>query len=389
MSLYRRQGSPNWWIRLSVGGFKARVSTGTSDRREAEEFEQLERERLWRLHKLGDKAAVLWQDVSTRWLAETTKRSKNQDKIILRWLADYLDDEPISAVDPETIQKLRIYAGEDGMSRSTTDRYMALLRAILRKCELEWGLLPRAPRVPMYGQSAQKRHMRFLTRAECARLIRALPTKHLKLAARLAVWTGLRMRSMLQLTWDRIDLDSRRLWIPGSQMKNGKALGIPLNRQAVIVLGQLKRMNPSGSYVFQWNGRPVDDCNGKAFKAAVKRAELDPLRWHDLRHTFASWALQGGVTLHELMQLGGWQSYVMVLRYAHLAPEHLSAAANKIGNGGKRVLKQTGGTKRAHPKSDGTAGIGQVFDNSGVNGADSQNRTVDPIITNDVLYQLS
>src|SRR5580698_10917326 len=148
MSLYRRQGSTNWWIRLSVGGFKARVSTGTSDRSEAEEFEQLERERLWRLHKLGDKAAVLWQDVSARWLAETTKRSKNQDKIILRWLADYLDDEPVSAIDPEAIQKLRIYAGQDGMSRSTTDRYMALLRAILRKSELEWGLLPRAPRVP-------------------------------------------------------------------------------------------------------------------------------------------------------------------------------------------------------------------------------------------------
>jgi integrase len=197
------------------------------------------------------------------------------------------------------------------------------------------------------------------------------------------------MRSMLQLTWDRIDLDSRRLWIPGSQMKNGKALGIPLNRQAVIVLGQLKRLNSSGSHVFQWNGRPVDDCNGKAFKVAVKRAGLGPLRWHDLRHTFASWALQGGVTLHELMQLGGWQSYVMVLRYAHLAPEHLAAAASKIGNGGKRVSDETGGTNRAQRKSDENGGFGETLDNSEVIGADSQNRTVDPIITNDVLYQLS
>ncbi len=93
--------------------------------------------------------------------------------------------------------------------------------------------------------------------------------------------------------------------------------------------------------------------------------------------------------MHELMQLGGWQSYVMVLRYAHLAPEHLAAAANRIGNGGKRVLDPAGGTKRAHRKSDENAGIGQALDNSGDIGADSQNRTVDPIITNDVLYQLS
>ena len=140
-------------------------------------------------------------------------------------------------------------------------------------------------------------------------------------------------------------------------------MGIPLNRQAVIVLGQLKHLNPSGSHVFQWNGRPVDDCNGKSLKGAVKRAGLGPLRWHDLRHTFASWALHGGVTLHELMQLGGWQSYVMVLRYAHLAPEHLSAAANRIGNGGKRVLEPTGGTKRAHWKSDRNAGVDQAVDN--------------------------
>jgi hypothetical protein len=159
MSLYRRQGSTNWWIRLSVGGFKARVSTGTSDRSEAEEFEQLERERLWRLHKLGDKAAVLWQDVSARWLAETTKRSKNQDKIILRWLADYLDDEPVSAIDPEAIQKLRIYAGQDGMSRSTTDRYMALLRAILRKSELEWGTAAASPQNPhVWPECAETAH---------------------------------------------------------------------------------------------------------------------------------------------------------------------------------------------------------------------------------------
>jgi site-specific recombinase XerD len=61
----------------------------------------------------------------------------------------------------------------------------------------------------------------------------------------------------------------------------------------------------------------------------VKAANLAPLRWHDLRHTFASWAVQNGVTLPELMQLGGWKSYSMVQKYAHLAPEHLAAAAEK------------------------------------------------------------
>jgi Phage integrase family len=57
---------------------------------------------------------------------------------------------------------------------------------------------------------------------------------------------------------------------------------------------------------------------------------VDPLRWHDLRHTWASWAVQSGVTLHELMLLGGWRSFPMVLRYAHFALDHLALAAAKV-----------------------------------------------------------
>ncbi|HZC86034.1 MAG TPA: glycoside hydrolase family 3 N-terminal domain-containing protein [Steroidobacteraceae bacterium] len=107
--------------------------------------------------------------------------------------------------------------------------------------------------------------------------------------------------------------------------------GIPLSHAAVKVLRQLRALNPEGNHVFQWNGKPVDDCNGHAFKKAVERAGLAPLRWHDLRHTFASWALQSGVTLPELKELGSWKSYDMVLKYAHLAPDHLALAADKVG----------------------------------------------------------
>ena len=73
-------------------------------------------------------------------------------------------------------------------------------------------------------------------------------------------------------------------------------------------------------------------------------AGLRPLRWHDLRHTWASWAVQSGVTLHELMLLGGWRSFSMVLRYAHLAPGHLALAAAKVR---LRPRTKTGTLKKA------------------------------------------
>jgi integrase len=112
-----------------------------------------------------------------------------------------------------------------------------------------------------------------------------------------------------------------------------------LSREAVKVLRKLKTLNPEGVRVFQWKGEPIDDCNTAAFQKAVARAKLGDLRWHDLRHTFAAWAIQSGVSLHELMQLGGWSSYSMVLRYAHLAPDHLSLAAEKVAGKGHTSMK--------------------------------------------------
>jgi len=90
-------------------------------------------------------------------------------------------------------------------------------------------------------------------------------------------------------------------------------------------------LNPNGERVFQYDGKPVENFNTRAFKKAAERAGVPGLRWHDLRHTGASWAVQGGVTLQQLMALGDWKSYNMVLRYAHLSPANAAAAGRAVG----------------------------------------------------------
>lgn len=67
-----------------------------------------------------------------------------------------------------------------------------------------------------------------------------------------------------------------------------------------------------------------------AWRAALKRAGIDDFRFHDLRHTWASWLIQAGVPLSALQEMGGWESIEMVRRYAHLAPNHLTEHARKI-----------------------------------------------------------
>jgi len=82
-------------------------------------------------------------------------------------------------------------------------------------------------------------------------------------------------------------------------------------------------------WCFTYHGRRMEAV-GSAWKRALIRAEIENFRFHDLRHCWASWHVMAGTGLQELMELGGWKSYEMVLRYAHLAPEHLSDAASRI-----------------------------------------------------------
>jgi integrase len=340
MSLYRRPKSPYWWTRFQLDGDEVRLSTSTRDRRQAEEFETVARARAWRQVRLGERPPFLWKDAAARWLRETRKRSKPRDQSILAWFGEHLDRYDVAAITREVVQELRALKSAE-TSESTADRHMALLRTILNKCVNDWNVLDAAPKVPMYRPSVGE--PRWLTRAEFARLEHELPD-HLKAAARFAVLTGLRMRAMLSLTWEQVDLAKKRAWISGVEMKAGQTHGIPLTAEAVQVLKALSR---NGDYVFQWRGERIDDCNTLAFQNAVKAAKVEPFRWHDLRHTWASWAVQSDVTLQELMQLGGWKSYAMVLRYAHLAPDHLAKAAGKVR---LKTRTKTGTPKKARSK---------------------------------------
>jgi integrase len=412
VSLYKQRKSKNWFIRLSdKSGRKIRRSTGTTDRAQAQEFFEREQQRVWRLNKLGDKGARTFREAVARWLKETEKRTKERDRERLGWFLEQkeLADDALSSIDIDSIQVLRELCAHEGRSKSTVNRYMAILRAILRKAAFEWKWLEHPPKVPMYKVELAERV--WLTHPQFEKLLEELPP-HLKLAAEFAVLTGLRMRAMTGLTWDRVDLHAKRAWVPKSGMKGGFTFGLPLNAGALRVLRECKKLFPTGERVFQFEdakarvldegdvrqvardlalhgrvpyrrlfeelkarygcrgktetvmkiwreecgvsregalalpledtapvrpravptlGRPFDDCNTAAFKKACERAGISKeFDWHGLRHTWASWAAQEGVSLQVLMALGDWRSYSMVLRYLHLCPDNLAEAANLV-----------------------------------------------------------
>lgn len=350
MSLYRRPDTPHWWVRFQIDGREIRLSSGTENRAAAQEFEAVTRTRAYRQIRLGERAAYPWKSATKRWLTDTRKRTAAKDRTIIAWFSAQLDPTTtVQDITREVIDQLRALKAEE-TSESTADRYMALLRAILKKCADDWGTLDKAPKVPMYRPEPGE--PRWLTPAEFQRLEAELP-EHLKVAARFAVLTGLRMRAMLSLDWKRVTLDRARIWITAADMKGKVTHGLPLSPDSVEVLRGLdarrKSFGPCLPHgpVFTWNGKPIGDCNTKAFQDAVTRAGIGPLRWHDFRHTWASWAIQEGATLHQVMQLGGWKSLTMVMRYGHLAPDHLAEAAGRV-----RLPGQKPAQKKRHQKGE-------------------------------------
>lgn len=136
-----------------------------------------------------------------------------------------------------------------------------------------------------------------------------------------SVLTGLRMSNTRDLTWDRVDLVEGHVTIPASQYKTNRDQRFPLSTQAVKLLSGLPHRT---GRVFLYDGKPITGKLGaRAFRKARVRAGLHNLRWHDLRHTFASWVASSGASDRVLQALGGWTSPKMVARYAHLKPSDL------------------------------------------------------------------
>lgn len=140
--------------------------------------------------------------------------------------------------------------------------------------------------------------------------------------------TGLRQSNVKNLKWDNVDLLKQHAWVHADEAKGAKAIAVPLNVDALDILQKQVGIHPR--FVFTYHGKPVTNVNTRAWRMALQRAGIKDFRWHDLRHTWASWHVQSGTSLQELQLLGGWSSFSMVLRYAHLSSDHLRSAANRI-----------------------------------------------------------
>ena len=324
MSLYKR--GETWWLFVTApDGERIRRSTGTKDKETAQEYHDYLKVELWRVHKLGEKPRRTWQEAAVQWVREKDhKANLNEDKAKLKWMDQFLRGKYLDEINRALIFEIA-EAKKAEASPATSNRYLALIRAILRMARDEWEWLDHIPKVKMYPEP--KKRVRWITREESAQLLTELPV-HLADLAAFTLATGLRQRNASFLKWDQLDMERGMAWIHADESKSRKAIVVPLNNDALNVLHRVRETHPV--YVFTYQGKPVARTTTKAWYAACKRAGIKSFRWHDLRHTWASWHVQSGTSSQELMELGGWSCIEMVLRYAHLGGEHLKRASKRI-----------------------------------------------------------
>ena len=156
---------------------------------------------------------------------------------------------------------------------------------------------------------------------------RNIATDHLTPIVLLALNTGLRRGELFNLSWPDINLARRNLTVEGEGAKSGRTRHVPLNNEALQVLGT---WGPTTDLVFPGDeGLPMTTLKTSWLKLA-KDANLNDFRFHNLRHTFASKLVQRGVDLNTVRELLGHSDFSLTLRYAHLAAENKAAAVAKL-----------------------------------------------------------
>ncbi len=327
MSLYKRQDSRVWWVKITVAGKPLQKSTGTIDKAQAQEFHDRLKCKLWEQERLGLKPRRFWQEAALRWLKETSDKRTHQDDIAkLRWLDKYLSDSTLDEITLYKVDEIR-QAKLNEATKSTVNRYLALIRSILIKARDEWEWVDKVTKIKLYQEPRGRE--RSLTPDKLAKLLEELP-QHQKDIVLFAVMTGLRQANISRLEWSWVNLEMRTLCIPHHQSKSDNPIPVYLTDSMMQILKKQIGKHPIN--VFTYQGRPIKSLNTRAWKNALTRAGIDNFRWHDLRHTWATWHRQAGTPTHELQRLGAWKTTAMVERYAHVSSDAIRSATGRLEN---------------------------------------------------------
>jgi integrase len=324
--------SGEWWIRyVDAQGRYRREKAGTwsnadklltkrkNEALQGKKLPETLRQRVVPFAKIADDALAY----SRRY-----KRSYRDDESRMKRLVEWFGNREAESITGQEMEKrLSDVAASDEWAASTYNHYRSLLMLVYREARRA-GKVSANPARDIRHRKESNNRVRFLSRGEngeYARLAKVIREKYPEHNAEFifALNTGLRLSSQYGVTYGMIDWTRNVLDIP--RTKNDEPVHIPLNSDVLAALRLLPSWQERKGPIFRNQRYPEKPVlsNDHWFKPVLKAAGISDFKWHDLRHTFASWLVQEAVPLDRVSKLLGHKSLTMTMRYAHLAPNQL------------------------------------------------------------------
>ena len=268
----------------------------------------------------------------------TRKTSRDQRNLTahLRWWSERLGAYTLAKITPAMIAQQRDRLARESLSGraiapATVNRYLQAISHAFTVAVREWGWIENSP-VPRVRRLKEPRgRVRFLSDDERRRLLDACRDSsepRLYPLVLLAVSTGARSGELRALRWPHIDLERGMAVLHDT--KNGERRAIPLAGPALEEMKQRSKVRRIDTDLVFANALGNAPFPRKAWHRAMRAAEIEDFRFHDLRHSAASYLAMSGATLAEIAEILGHKTLAMVKRYAHLTEQHTSRVVARM-----------------------------------------------------------
>jgi integrase len=255
-----------------------------------------------------------------------------RQRVILGWWKANLGAHTLATISPEILAKHRDeLQTKEGLAPGTVNRYLSALSKAFTNAVKEWHWLPDNPLSRVNKKPEPRGVVRFLSDDERKNLLDACRNseyKPLYLIVLFALTTGMRRGELLGLRWPDVDLERRVAVLHNT--KNGERRSVPIVPEVAELLrehGKVRKLD--NDLVFA-----TDSAEGwlfdKAWYQALKDAEIKDFRFHDLRHTAASYLAMSGATTAEIAAVLDHRTLQMVKRYAHLSDQHTGTVVERM-----------------------------------------------------------
>ncbi len=322
MGIYSKKGKDGklcWYIDYYFDGKRIRESVGTSKTLAEKALAVRKAEILQGKYNFKTKLkSPFFENFTPDYLeySKAHKRSYRRDVDIIKALMPYFKGYRLSQITPEMIEKYKL--GRVKMvAKSTVNRELDTFSSLFNRA-IEWGKTETNPLKIVKDFKVDNRKERILSKEEEKRLLEKAPS-HLSPILLVALHTGMRLREILNLPWEYVDLQQGVVIVRGT--KSGRERKIPLNFVLKNVFSELHRKKDNLKWVFfnKKTQKPIGWVKS-SFTTTCRKACIEGLRFHDLRHTFATRLVLGGVDIVTVKELLGHSEIETTMRYSHPTP---------------------------------------------------------------------